>query len=107
MMTVTTDPGTQRVLDAIAQERIVQTQLWGVQRHTFPNWIAILTEELGEAAEAVLKFTFPEADRSTLGPRELVDQIRTELVQLAAVATAVVEQIEWAWNTDPGPQDQG
>lgn len=89
---------TSRVENALAsvyRERRWQDDKWGIQRHDWATWMLILGEEFGEAAQAVLHLRFPPAD-TTLGPSELLDQVRTELVQLAAVAVAIVEHIEEA-----------
>ena len=36
-------------------EREAQDEKWGEQRHSDEKWLAILLEELGEAAKAVLE----------------------------------------------------
>lgn len=74
------------VLLAIAAERQRQDDTWGVQRHLWPEWIAILTEEVGEAAhEAVEERWLPTGDLAAL---------RTELVHVAAVAVQIIEHID-------------
>jgi NTP pyrophosphatase (non-canonical NTP hydrolase) len=75
---------------AILAERERQTTRWGVQRHSWPEWLTILTEEVGEAAtaanEAHWKSGFDGEDRLT--------PLREELVQVAAVAVAMIEHID-------------
>ncbi len=74
------------VLLAIAAERQRQDDKWGVQRHSWPEWIAILTEEVGEAAQcAVNEHWHPTGDLAAL---------RTELVQTAAIAVHIIEHID-------------
>ncbi|KKL97669.1 hypothetical protein LCGC14_1832160 [marine sediment metagenome] len=45
----------EQVLQAIRDERGRQDAKWGVQRHEANEWLAILMEELGEAARATLE----------------------------------------------------
>ena len=52
-------------------EREAQDEKWGEQRHSDEKWLAILLEELGEAAKAVLE----EDDEALL----------EQVVQVAAV----------------------
>ncbi len=67
----------ETILQAVSDERDRQDAKWGVQRHEANMWLAILMEELGEAARATL-----EGD-----PVGYVD----ELVHVAAVAVAAIE----------------
>lgn len=64
----------------IAAEREAQDQKWGVQDHTPDRWLTILGEEYGEACKAVL-------EHDTEG-------YRTELIQVAAVAMAMIESLD-------------
>ena len=41
--------------DLIQIERNAQDEQWGEQRHSDEKWLAIILEELGEAAKAVLE----------------------------------------------------
>ena len=67
-------------------ERLKQDQKWGDQsEHSDAIWQAILTEEVGECAQAVLHNGFGGKAAGTL---------RDELVQVAAVAVAWVEAID-------------
>ena len=61
----------QFVFDIIKKECERQEKKWGQQCHPDAIWHLILSEEVGEVAEAVL-----EDDQ---------DQIRAELIQCAAV----------------------
>ncbi len=63
-------------LQAIATERYRQHKKWGHQRRTWENWLVILMEEIGEAAKNVLEGNDPGH----------------EMTEVAAVATAMVEQ---------------
>lgn len=66
------------ILARIVHERERQKALWGGRLHTGSQWVALLAEELGEVAKAVM-----EGD---------VISYEGELVQLAAVAVAALEQ---------------
>ena len=74
------------VLRDVTDERKRQHELWGVQRLDWPVWIAVLTEETGESAEAALEAHF--------NPDKSLAHLREELVQVAAVAVAIVEHID-------------
>jgi len=63
---------TTAVLAEIVTERARQDDKWGEQHHTDFVWHAILAEEVGEVAEAILEGR--QAD------------VRRELIQVAAVA---------------------
>jgi len=78
---------------AIDAERRRQDKLWGVQDHDHFTWLAILTEEVGETAQAILKALDPAEN----DPRPLSERlacITEELTQTAAVAVAWLENIE-------------
>lgn len=83
---------------AILSERAAQQARWGTQRHPFPVWVTILTEETGEFAQAVLKAREAayEASDDYEGPQSLawLGQQRAEAVQCAAVAVAIVEHLD-------------
>jgi hypothetical protein len=80
-------------LASVRAERLRQQEKWGTQRHSWPEWMAILGEEYGEACQAVVHATVPHDDW-TVGPKELLDMMRTELVHTAAVAVQIIEHID-------------
>jgi len=71
---------TSDVLKEIASERGRQLQLWGVQTLEPDRWFSILAEEVGEAAQARNDGYF--------------GHYREELVQVAAVACAMIESYD-------------
>jgi len=77
---------TFKVLDDISNERINQYGKWGKQRHPYHVWLAILVEEVGEVAQALQKgsVAYKSSD---------ADNLYKELIQVAAVATAIAEQV--------------
>lgn len=70
------------VFDLVDQERERQNRLWGKQNHTPAIWCLILSEEMGEVAKEANDIYFK--DIST-------DNYAVELVQVAAVAVAALE----------------
>lgn len=82
----------RHVLDEVSAERERQNDKWGEQNHDPFLYLAILTEEVGEAAQAAIHARF--------GGRFSVADYRTELVQIAAVAVAAIECVDrgrWDW----------
>jgi len=77
-------------LKSVLHERERQNQKWGVQNHDLATWHQILSEEVGEAAEADLKRRFE-------GEGVQIGQVRDEYVQAAAVALQIVEYIDRAY----------
>jgi len=69
------------VLEEIIDERHSQDRKWGEQNHEPLYWLAILMEELGEAAQIVID----DLAGITAG------NYRAELVQVAAVAVSAIE----------------
>ena len=64
--------------DLINVEREYQLKKWGEQKHSDEKWLAILTEEVGEVAKAILENDDVELDG-------LGDPTPTEMCQVAAV----------------------
>lgn len=77
------------VLQEVLEERAKQTLKWGEQNHAPFAWLAILGEEVGEANKAALEthFKYPGADTD-------YSEYRKELIQVAAVAIAMVESLD-------------
>jgi NTP pyrophosphatase (non-canonical NTP hydrolase) len=71
----------------LEHERQRQDQKWGVQRHPYPVWLMILTEEVGEVAEAMQK-------EYGWGKASDADDLYKELIHVAAVALAIAEQVK-------------
>lgn len=72
------------VLADVAAERARQDAKWGQQDHDAFTYLAILTEEVGEAAQAALHNQFGGKAAGTL---------EIELIHVAAVAVAAIECI--------------
>ena len=89
----------KQILDDIQKERQRQTEKWGEQNNSYPKWISILTEEVGEAAKEANDYEYlldkinnPTFD-SVLLNQTLIN-LREELVQVAAVAVQIIEEID-------------
>ncbi|MEK3887473.1 hypothetical protein [Bacillus sp. FSL K6-3431] len=74
------------VLDAVYDERYLQLKKWGLQRHSYGVWLMILMEEVGEVAQAMQKGKKWSKDSDQ-------DNLYEELIQVAAVAVAIAEQV--------------
>lgn len=74
------------VLRDVEAERRRQDEKWGSQAHMPGLWLAILGEEFGEVATEVAEGGAHGLDR---------DAYRAELVQVAAVAVAAIEALDY------------
>lgn len=75
------------VLEDVHGERFKQYDKWGKQRHKHGTWLAILGEEFGEVCEAMQKGLVSEKETDA-------DNLYKELIQVAAVAVAIAEQVK-------------
>lgn len=76
------------ILEEIYKERIRQHGLWGTQKHPIAVWQSILLEEIGEVARAINERMLENGDDKTL------ENLREEIIQVAAVAVAMVESLD-------------
>lgn len=72
-----------KTLEDIQTEQDRQVDLWGVQTHHPLKWLAILMEEVGEVANAILE----DHDHD-------LDHLSEEVIQVAAVAASWADDIE-------------
>ena len=70
------------VINEVVEERKKQDAKWGEQNHSPANWLMILTEEVGEVSKAAVEAHFGNAT---------LEEYRNELIQVAAVAIAMIE----------------
>ena len=70
-----------KILAEIVAARLRQDAQWGARDHWDYRWLAILTEEVGEAARAILQ-------------RRGAPAVRRELLQAAAVIVAWLEMMD-------------
>jgi NTP pyrophosphatase (non-canonical NTP hydrolase) len=81
-----------RILAKVREERVAQVSKWGVQRHDFSVWMTILGEEFGEVCQSLLDARrFPDSSDTH---KAALLSVRDELIQVAAVAVAIVEHID-------------
>lgn len=76
----------------VLKERLRQDEKWGEQNHLPETWLAILMEEMGETAQAVLH----ARDGAIRW-----EHYRNELVQTAAVALAALECFDRNYQPEP------
>lgn len=76
----------EECIDDTVSELFRQRDLYGVQRHEHNAWLPILTEELGEVAEALQTHT-PAAKETD------ASDLYKELIQVAAVAVSWAAQL--------------
>ncbi len=80
-------------LALIREERRKQFIKWGLQKHGLGTWLKILVEEVGEVSIDMLKLEFgKESDPIKLDAQ--MGRLRDELIQVAAVAAAVAQEID-------------
>jgi len=68
------------IIKEIIKERKRQDKMWGVQNHRPLTWLSILVEEVGEVSKAINE--------------NKVEDYRTETIQVAAVAIAMLESLD-------------
>lgn len=71
----------------VFMERKRQNLKWGFQRHDMGTWLMILMEEVGEVAQAMQKEKGWGKDTDS-------SNLYEELIQVAAVASAMAEQVK-------------
>ena len=71
----------------VLREQNRQLDKWGLQNHHPHQYLTILTEEVGEVAEAILK---TEGEGNTM----TWDDVIKELVEVQAVAQSMIESIK-------------
>ena len=82
-------------INDVLNERVRQLRKFGIQDHPIADWFLILGEEVGEAhreaCEHVFRLRFPEHYPED---PERLKRLRKELVEVAAVAVAMVESLD-------------
>lgn len=78
------------VLSEVLDERLRQDRKWGEQNHSPMHWMPILMEEVGESAKAALETHF----EYNVDTAKDYSEYRKELIQVAAVAVAMIECLD-------------
>ena len=76
--------GTWLALEAVRDERESQDAKWGEQNHSPIEWLSVLVEEVGEAAQRANEIRWRDNPESRQAYHD-------EMIQVAAVAVAAVE----------------
>lgn len=90
----------KNILNEIKKERQRQDAKWGEQNHNLVEWMAILTEEVGEASKEALEYHFASQELNEQLPENKeafylkICVLKMELIQTAAVAVSFIESIE-------------
>lgn len=82
------------IMQEILEERKKQDEKWGEQNHSPEIWSLILTEEVGEAAQAMLEAHFNAQVSQRKRGDSRWDDARSELIQVAAVAVAMIASLD-------------
>ena len=103
---------TEWALSCVKGERERQDRKWGEQNHDLTVWMTVLGEEVGETNEAAVlaligavNAKFGLACEAVLQMREgtkSLDDVREEMVQVAAVAVATIEFLDRGLRPTPG-----
>lgn len=90
-----------KILNEIAAERKRQDAKWGEQNWNPVEWVAILGEEFGEVSKEALEYYFnkkmgtvPDQPKDVQFQQERLQDYRKELIQVAAVALAMIQSLE-------------
>lgn len=89
-----------KIFDEIKAERARQNEKWGIQHHNLVEWIAILGEEFGEVSKEAVDWHFANGkvnindDPGKELQNKRLDDYRTECIQVAAVATQMIEDLD-------------
>jgi len=94
---------TEKIRCDINDERHRQNETWGYNDHHIFKWLAIITEELGEASAEALEIDFLEGKfQAHTEPDSYVnilikehrEKLRKELIQVAASTVAALEHLD-------------
>lgn len=69
-------------IEKVLAEDLKQFNKWGVQQHDPYRWLAILVEEVGELAQAILKNEFEN---------DITEKIENEAIQVATLALKIAK----------------
>ena len=77
----------EKYIEKVLAECRRQDSKWGMQNHNLVEWIAILTEETGEAAREAVDCHFAHSKSS-------IERLEEELIQVAAVVLQALQSID-------------
>ncbi len=96
-----------KAISDVINERKRQDIKWGEQNHDPFLYATILMEEVGEFCQDALKLRFDSRMDSLEAATAQVTRMRTEAIQVAAVAVAIVECIDRDKWMFPTPEVEG
>ncbi len=79
-----------RVCYRFLEEREAQIEKWGIQHHSFTNWLVILMGEVGEASKEALESVYMDG-RDNFNIK--IKNYEKELIQCGAVVVAILEDL--------------
>jgi hypothetical protein len=94
---------TEKIRNDINDERHRQNETWGYNDHHIFKWLAIITEELGEASAEALEIDFlerePRSEKDSNSYMNILikehrEKLRKELIQVAASTVAALEHLD-------------
>lgn len=84
-----TDEGlSDRDFNLLVSEDFHQLNKWGFQHHDIFQWLAFITEELGELSQAISEYYFRE------GSKEAIVKEATQVATLALKVAVMVRNLE-------------
>ncbi len=73
------------IIKKIRNENMSQLSKWGIQIHSSFEWLAYLTEEIGELAQSISEHEYRDGKK---------DQVIKEAIQVAALALKIAEMFD-------------
>lgn len=70
------------IIKKIQNENISQLSKWGIQVHSAFEWLAYLTEEIGELSKSISEYEYRDGTK---------DEIIKEAIQVATLALKIAE----------------
>lgn len=83
--------GREEAFSLIREERRRQLLKWGVRTYDDGTWLKVIVEEVGEVSKEMLGVQFARNIEEASLAKE---RMRKEVIQLAAVCAAMVQQFE-------------
>lgn len=81
------------ILRRIRARRFYQHEKFGQQAHGLTVWLTVMAEEVGEVSRGILTLRSIPAENAPVRQASL-EHIRSEFVDVAAVAVAAIERID-------------
>lgn len=85
----------ESIFKEIREERNRQDRKWGEQKHKPIEWVALLTEEVGEVAKEAADCYFNNKKEE---PITILKRYRDEVIQVAALAVSMIESLDKDYN---------